>query len=32
VLIEHRDADFVAYVIEDVQARRRIGERARRAS
>jgi hypothetical protein len=32
VLIEHRDADFVAYVIEDVEARRRIEERARRAS
>jgi hypothetical protein len=27
--IEDRDADFVAYVIEDVAARRRIEERAR---
>lgn len=28
--IEDRDADFIAYVIEDVAARRRIEERARR--
>jgi len=32
VQIEHRDADFVAYVIEDIAARRRIEERAHRAS
>lgn len=29
VLIEDRDADFLAYVAEDVAARRRIEERAR---
>jgi hypothetical protein len=29
VAIEHRDADFVAYVLEDVAVRRRIEERAR---
>lgn len=29
VLIEDRDADFVAYVLDDVAARRRIEERAR---
>ena len=31
VVIEDRDADFVEFVVEDIAARRRIEERARRA-
>lgn len=32
VVIEDRDADFVQFVLEDVQARHRVAERVRRAS
>ncbi len=32
VVIEDREADFVQFVLEDVEARRRIEERVRAAS